>query len=166
MDASLPSSPQRVIAALVERGLPIDILTSPASTRTAAEAATALGTTVAQIVKSLVFLVDGRPVLVLMSGANRLDEAKLTRATGSTTVTRPSAEQVRQITGFAIGGIPPISLDPTVPVWCDADLLAYDVVYAAAGTPHHNFAAAPRRLVQVAAAQVGDLKVEAGERRG
>lgn len=148
------------MAELANRGLEIEILSPGTSTRTAAEAAAALGTTVGQIVKSLVFLVDGQPVLTLVSGSNRLDENKLARAMGGREVVRANAEQVREITGFAIGGIPPISLGKQVPVLCDADLLQYSVVYAAAGTPHHNFAVEPGRLVEVAEARVTDLKAE------
>lgn len=154
----LPTATRRVVAELSNRGLDIQILSPGASTRTAAEAAAALGTTISQIVKSLVFLVDGEPVLTLVSGSNRLDETKLGRAMGGREVVRASAEQVREITGFAIGGIPPISVGRQMPVVCDADLLQYPVVYAAAGTPHHNFAIEPGRLVEIAEERVVDLK--------
>lgn len=157
----LPDSTLRVVAEFLERGQSVEILPSPASTRTAAEAAAALGTSVAQIVKSLVFLVDEKPVLALMSGVNRLDETKLAAASEGRSVTRANADQVRQHTGFVIGGVPPISLNPEVRIFCDADLLRYPVVYAAAGTPHHNFAIEPDRLVELAGARVADLKVEA-----
>ena len=157
----LPSATRRVVAEFADRGLDIEILVSPSSTRTAAEAAASLGTTVAQIVKSLVFLVDGQPVLALVSGVNRLDEAKLARALGGKRVTRANADQVREITGFAIGGVPPVAVGRSMPVLCDEDLLQYPVVYAAAGTPHHNFAVAPSHLVEMAGAHVADLKVTA-----
>jgi len=155
-----PNSTQRVLAELSARGLDTDILVSSTSTRTAAEAAASLGTTVAQIVKSLLFLVDGAPVLALMSGVNRLDEVKLAGAVAGQKVTRANAHQVRELTTFVIGGVPPVSLNPAVRIAFDSDLLQYPVVYAAAGTPNHNFAVEPRRLAEIARATVADLKVE------
>ena len=155
-----PPSTQRVVDELKARGFEVEILMSSQTTRTAAEAAAALNTSVAQIVKSLVFLVDGRPVLALMSGVNRLDEAKLGLAVSGGDVKRANAEQVRTYTTFVIGGVPPISLNAEMPVIVDADLTAFAVVYAAAGTSNHNFAIAPDRLVELALARVADLKVE------
>ncbi len=157
---SLPPATQRVVAEFAARGLAIEILPSPTSTRTAAEAAASLGTSVAQIVKSLVFLVDGQPVLALVSGINRVDEAKLARAVGGQRVARANADQVRAATGFAIGGVPPVAANSSLRTVCDADLLAFPVVYAAAGTPNHNFAIEPGRLVEVTGAPVVDLKKE------
>ncbi len=157
---ALPSSTQRVLAELSARGLEADILISPTSTRTAAEAAASLGTTVAQIVKSLVFLVDGRAVLTLMSGVNRLDEAKLAKAVDGEKVTRANADQVRELTTFVIGGVPPVSVNSALRVVFDSDLLQYPVVYAAAGTPNHNFSVEPARLADIARATVADLKVD------
>jgi prolyl-tRNA editing enzyme YbaK/EbsC (Cys-tRNA(Pro) deacylase) len=162
----LPSSTRRVIAEFAARGIDLEILPSPTSTRTAAEAAEALGTSVAQIVKSLVFLVDGQGVLALVSGVNRLDEGKLARAVGGTRVTRANADQVRELTGFVIGGVPPISPNPDLRILCDEDLLQYPIVYAAAGTPHHNFGIPPRRLVEAAGATVADLKADRPAPRG
>jgi prolyl-tRNA editing enzyme YbaK/EbsC (Cys-tRNA(Pro) deacylase) len=157
---ALPTSTQRVLAALTERGLKVEVLISPTTTRTAADAAQSLGTSVAQIVKSLLFLVDDRPYLALMSGVNRLDERKLASVAGGMRVARANADQVRELTTFVIGGVPPISLNPSVRTVCDAELLQYPVVYAAAGTPHHNFAVDPRRLAEAAGAAVADLKVD------
>jgi prolyl-tRNA editing enzyme YbaK/EbsC (Cys-tRNA(Pro) deacylase) len=156
----LPTSTRKVVDELNTRGYDVEILMSAETTRSAAEAAAALGASVAQIVKSLVFLVDGKPVLALMSGVNRLDESKLALSVGGEKVKRANADQVRTHTTFVIGGVPPISLNPEVRVVCDVDLTAYPVVYAAAGTPNHNFAIAPARLVEVARAQVADLKAE------
>ncbi|HLZ09290.1 MAG TPA: YbaK/EbsC family protein [Chloroflexota bacterium] len=155
-----PYSTRRVIDELAARGHDVEILWSSETTRSAAEAAAALGTSVAQIVKSLVFLVDGRPILALMSGVNRLDEAKLARAVGGTSVKRANADEVRSHTTFVIGGVPPISLNPEMRVVCDAQLTTFSVVYAAAGTPNHNFAVDPDRLVKLAGAEVADLKVD------
>lgn len=160
MEFELPASTRKVVGEFAARGVALEILPSPASTRTAAEAAAALGTSVAQIVKSLVFLVDGRGVLALVSGVNRLDEKKLLGAIGGGRVERANADQVRQLTGFVIGGVPPISLNPDLAILCDADLLRYPIVYAAAGTPHHNFGIEPGRLVDVVGARILDLKVE------
>jgi prolyl-tRNA editing enzyme YbaK/EbsC (Cys-tRNA(Pro) deacylase) len=157
---ALPASTQRVLAELAGRGLAIEVIVSPTTTRTASDAAASLGTSVAQIVKSLVFLVDERPYLALVSGVNRLDEVKLARAVGGERVTRANADQVRELTTFVIGGVPPVSLNVAVQVLFDRDLLQFPVVYAAAGTPHHNFAVAPDRLVEVAQAKIVDLKVE------
>src|SRR2546422_9817382 len=103
----MTSAAERVASALRQTGIDAHILEFPQGTRTAREAAAAVGTTTAQIVKSLVFLADGRPVLVLGSGANRVDEAKLAAVTGSARVEKASAEVVRDVTGFAIGGGPP-----------------------------------------------------------
>jgi prolyl-tRNA editing enzyme YbaK/EbsC (Cys-tRNA(Pro) deacylase) len=160
---ALPSATQRVLAELSARGLDVEILISPTTTKTAAEAAAAIGTRVAQIVKSLLFLVDERPVLALMSGTNRLDEGKLARALGGEKVARANAQQVRDLTTFVIGGVPPVSVNPGVEILVDVDLLQFPVVYAAAGTPNHNFAVEPRRLVVVARAKLADLKVDQGK---
>src|SRR2546427_9222473 len=104
----MTSAPERVAAVLRQAGVDVQILEFPQSTRTARDAAAAVGTTVAQIVKSLVFLADGRPVLVLGSGANRVDGAKLAAAAGVVRVAKANAEVVRNCTGFAIGGVPPV----------------------------------------------------------
>ena len=154
----------RVRAALERAGIHAQILEFPQGTRTAVQAAAVVGTSVAQIVKSLVFVADGRPVLVLVSGANRLDEGKLARATGAAAVARAPADLVRRVTGFAIGGVPPVGHTTALPVYVDRDLLAYDVVYAAAGTPHALFPIAPMDLVRVTGGVVADLGVERTDR--
>jgi prolyl-tRNA editing enzyme YbaK/EbsC (Cys-tRNA(Pro) deacylase) len=159
-NSDLPASTRRVVDELVARGYDVELLVSTETTRSASEAATALGTSVAQIVKSLVFLVDGEPVLALMSGMNRLDEEKLAKVVGGTHVRRANAEQVRTLTTFVIGGVPPISVNSSMRVVCDVDLTTFPVVYAAAGTPNHNFSVEPKRLVELARAEVADLKVE------
>lgn len=119
----------------------------PASTRTAEEAAAACGTGVAQIVKSLVFRGkdSGRPLLLLVSGTNRVHEASVGRRIGEK-LARPDADFVRAETGFAIGGIPPIGHEAAIPVYMDRSLLDYDVVWAAAGTPNAVFSVAPAAL--------------------
>ena len=130
----------------------------PEGTRTAADAAAAIGVDVAQIVKSLIFAVDGEVVLAYVSGANQLDERKLAAAAGGTKAKRADAEAVRAATGFPIGGVPPFGLTTDVRIFLDPDLLAHDEVWAAAGTPHDVFAVKPEDLVRVSGAVVADLK--------
>ena len=141
-------------------GLDIDPTEFPDGTRTAADAAAAIGVELGQIVKSLCFEVDGATVLALMSGSNQLDEAALARAAGAVgaTARRVDAQHVRDATGFPIGGVPPIGLATDLPVYIDEDLLGYDVVWAAAGTPHMNFCVAPAELVRATGGTVVALR--------
>lgn len=150
----------RVRAALRAAGLNADIQEFPAGTRTAEDAARALGTTVAQIVKSLVFLADGRPVLALVSGANRVDERKLAAACGAQRVEKADADTVREATGFGIGGVPPLGHRRPLRAFIDQDLLRHDVVYAAAGTPTAVFPVTPQELLRASGAQAVDLRQE------
>jgi Cys-tRNA(Pro) deacylase len=143
-------------------GLEIEVREFPEGTRMAEDAAAAIGVDVGQIVKSLVFFVDGRPVLCLVSGLNRLDTQRLAVAAGASQVRRASADEVERATGFAIGGVPPFGHTQPLPVYCDRDLMAYDVVWAAAGTPRAVFAIDPQRLVQACRATIVDLKQEEG----
>jgi prolyl-tRNA editing enzyme YbaK/EbsC (Cys-tRNA(Pro) deacylase) len=119
----------------------------PQSTRTAEEAAAACGCRVGQIVKSLVFAgaASGEPYLLLVSGQNRVDQAGVATAIGEV-LDRPDAARVRAWTGFSIGGIPPFGHDQPMRTFIDRDLLTYDTVWAAAGTPSAVFAADPRAL--------------------
>jgi prolyl-tRNA editing enzyme YbaK/EbsC (Cys-tRNA(Pro) deacylase) len=156
----LPNPARKVQDALADLGLEARVVTTAESARTAEEAAQAVGAEVGQIVKSLVFLVDEEPVLVLVSGSNRLDIAKLGRLAHGR-VERASAEVVRAATGYAIGGVAPIAHARPLAVWCDADLLRYETVWAAAGTPHAVFPVAPGDLVRVTDATVADLRIEA-----
>ena len=134
------SARDRVVAALAGAGLEVEIREFPAGTRTAADAAAAVGCEVAQICKSLVFRVDGdRPLLVIASGANRVDEARFGAR-------KADAAYVREQTGYAIGGVPPVGHVRPIETVLDEDLLAHDVVWAAAGTPTAVFAVDPRRL--------------------
>ena len=145
-------------AALRAAGLNADIQEFPAGTRTAEDAALALGTTVAQIVKSLVFLADGRPVLALVSGANRVDERKLAAACGAQRVEKADADTVREATGFGIGGVPPLGHRRLLRTFIDQDLLQHDVVYAAAGTSTAVFPVTPGELIRGSGAQPVDLR--------
>jgi len=153
-------SAQRVAEALRTLGLEPEIIEFPQITRTAQEAADAIGTTVGQIVKSLVFLADGRPILALVSGTNRLDVEKLRRALGAGQVERADADAVRASTGYAIGGVPPVGHSQRLSIYLDRDLLRYGTVYAAAGTPHAVFGIAPGRLQEITAAVAADLAEE------
>jgi prolyl-tRNA editing enzyme YbaK/EbsC (Cys-tRNA(Pro) deacylase) len=147
----------RVQTALIARGVAAEVRQFPDSTRTAADAAAAIGTTVGQIVKSLVFLSGTQPVLALVSGANRLALPQLSSLVGSA-VGKADADAVRRATGYAIGGVPPTGFPSPIPTYLDRDLLQYDTVWAAAGTPHHVFPIAPADLVRITGATVADLK--------
>ncbi len=127
-------------ALLDDRGLDLTVRELPDSTRTADDAAAAVGCAKAQIVKSLVFRNErtDEPVLVLASGANRVDESVLAAHVGAP-IARADAAFVKQTTGFSIGGVPPLGHSQTLTVWVDEDLLANDEVWAAAGTPHAVF---------------------------
>ena len=138
---------QRVLDAAAAIGLAIDVVEYPDGTRTAAEAAAAVGAPVGAIVKSLVFFVDDAPVMALVAGDNRLDEERLLAATGGTAVGRADADMVRTATGYPIGGVPPFAHANPLPTFVDEDLLAHEAVWAAAGTPRHVFRIAPTDLV-------------------
>ena len=148
----------RVVSAAKERGLEINTKRFPEGTKTAADAAAAIGVTVGQIVKSLVFGVDGEIVMALVSGSNQLDEKKLALAAGGTKCARVDADAVREATGYPIGGVPPFGHTTQLRVFVDPDLLQYDEVWAAAGTWNDNFGAAPADIVRVAGGVVTDLK--------
>ena len=148
----------RVTAAAKERGLEISTRRFPEGTKTAADAAAAIGVTVGQIVKSLVFGVDNEIVMALVSGSNQLDEKKLALAAGGAKCARVDANAVREATGYPIGGVPPFGHTTQLRVFVDPDLLQYDEVWAAAGTWNDNFGAAPADIVRVAGGVVTDLK--------
>lgn len=145
---------EQVTRAAAERGLAIDVQRFPAGTRTAQDAARAVGCDVAQIVKSLVFVADGRVVIALVSGADRLDVERLGRVLAATEVRRANADEAREATGFAIGGIPPLGHRTTVPVVIDEHLLGHETVWAAAGLPDAVFAVSPTALAEAAGARV------------
>jgi prolyl-tRNA editing enzyme YbaK/EbsC (Cys-tRNA(Pro) deacylase) len=152
-------STDRVRAAAAAAGLPIEIREMPASTRTAEEAAAACGTSVAQIVKSLVFrkAQSGEPVLLLVSGKNRVDQTAVAAVVGEP-LERVDADVVRSVTGFSIGGVSPLGSLTPLPTFMDADLLAFDTVWAAAGAPHAIFSADPAALAEAAGARVVALR--------
>ena len=133
----------------------VEITEHAESSRTAEEAAARCGCDVAQIVKSLIFqeVQSGKPVLLLVSGANRVNQAAVAETIGDTLM-RPDAGYVREKTGYAIGGIPPLGHAQSLPTYVDEDLLTFPVVWAAAGTPNAVFPTAPADLVEAAGAQV------------
>jgi prolyl-tRNA editing enzyme YbaK/EbsC (Cys-tRNA(Pro) deacylase) len=146
-----------VRAALAEHGLAdVRIVEFPESTATAAAAAMAIGTTVGRIVKSLVFMAGEKAVVVLASGPNRVDTRKLAELTGQK-ITRANADQVRQATSFSIGGVPPVAHPEPLLTYCDRDLLQYDEVWAAAGTPNSVFPVDPNVLLRMTRAEVVDI---------
>ncbi|QGG95892.1 YbaK/EbsC family protein [Actinomarinicola tropica] len=148
---------RRVVAAATEQGLDVEIREFPDGTRTAAEAAAAIGVEVGQIVKSLIFGHGPDLVVALVSGANQLDESKLSAVAGGAAVERVDADRVRAGTGYPIGGVPPFGHAQPLDTYLDEDLLGYDEVWAAAGTWNHVFAIAPQRLVEVSGATVAPL---------
>lgn len=151
------ASVRKVVEAAAHLGLDLQPREFPDGTRTAADAAAAIGVELGQIVKSLVFAVDRVPVVALVSGSNQLDEAKLAGVAGGSRSSRLDATAVRDATGFPIGGIPPFGHATKMRVFVDEDLLAYDVVWAAAGTPHVNFPITPADLVAATAGTVADV---------
>ena len=142
---------------LSDSGISFGVKQFLAGTRTAQDAARAIGCEVGQIVKSLVFVAAGRPVVALVSGANRLDEGKLAAVAGAP-VTKADAGVARDATGYAIGGVPPFGHATEVPVFMDRDLLSHGVVWAAAGRPDSVFEISPDRLLELSRAEVADLK--------
>jgi prolyl-tRNA editing enzyme YbaK/EbsC (Cys-tRNA(Pro) deacylase) len=148
-------STDRVRAAAEAARLPIDIREMPASTRTAEEAAAACCASVAQIVKSLVFRKarSGEPVLLLVSGKNRVDQKAIAAVVGEP-LERVDADVVRSVTGFSIGGVSPLGSLTPLATFMDADLLAFDTVWAAAGAPQAIFAASPAALAEAAGARI------------
>lgn len=156
---------QKVQAVITEHGLDRQVIELPVSARTSQQAADALGVTVGQIVKSLVFTVDGRPLLVAASGANRVDERRLGELAGGV-VRRADPNTVKQATGYTIGGVPPIGLESELAVYVDRDLLGYDLLYAAAGLPECVFPIAPAELVRATGGRIVDIKDAGGTSKG
>jgi prolyl-tRNA editing enzyme YbaK/EbsC (Cys-tRNA(Pro) deacylase) len=153
----MSASIERVRSALAAAGLDAPLRSFPEGTRTAQDAAAAIGVEVGQIVKSLVFIADGEPVLVLASGANRVDEARVGARLGRT-IERAPAALVREATGYAIGGVPPLGHATALPTLIDEDLLQFEVVWAAAGTPRDVFAIAPADLVRATGGEVAAVR--------
>ena len=158
-DAALKGSARKVQAALQEFGYDFQVREFPASTRSAEDAAAAIGCSVAQIVKSLIFRASasGEPVLVLASGANRVDEAAVGALLGQP-IERAKADFVREATGFAIGGVPPVGHRQKPHAFIDRDLMGLAEVWAAAGTPNAVFSLQPDQLLSLTEGTVADIK--------
>jgi prolyl-tRNA editing enzyme YbaK/EbsC (Cys-tRNA(Pro) deacylase) len=154
---TLHRNSQRVVDAAGAEGLLIEVQRFPEGTRTAQDAADAIGCPVGAIAKSIVLIADDGPVLVLTSGANRADYAKVAAILGGASVRRADADEARAATGFPIGGTPPWAHPAPLRVLCDEDLLGYETVWAAAGTPDTVFALAPADLLRVAGATPADV---------
>jgi prolyl-tRNA editing enzyme YbaK/EbsC (Cys-tRNA(Pro) deacylase) len=150
-------SVERVRAALLAAGHADTIAAFPDGTRTSADAAAAVGCDVARIAKSMVFRAGERVVLVIASGANRVDAAKVAAATGLA-VKRADGNWVRDVTGFAIGGVAPVGHLTAPLVLLDEDLFGFDQVWAAAGSPMHVFATTPAELQRLSGGQPADVK--------
>ena len=148
-------STDRVRAAAEAAGLPLKIRETPQTTRTAEDAAAACGTSVAQIVKSLIFrkAESGEPVLILVSGANRVDQTAIKGAIGEA-LKRIDANEVRTLTGFAIGGVAPLGSLTPLATYMDADLMRFETVWAAAGAPHAVFEVKPQALAEATGASI------------
>jgi prolyl-tRNA editing enzyme YbaK/EbsC (Cys-tRNA(Pro) deacylase) len=148
----------RFLDAALVLGHPVEVRRFPEGTKTARDAARAIGCEVGQIVKSLVFQADGEPVLALTSGANRVDERRLAALAGASRARRANPAEARGATGFAVGGTPPFGHPQPVRTFLDRDLLAFEEVWAAAGTPDAVFRTTPEELRQTTDAEVADLK--------
>jgi prolyl-tRNA editing enzyme YbaK/EbsC (Cys-tRNA(Pro) deacylase) len=156
----LKPAAQRVDDLLAAQGLGGRVVEFPDSTRSSAEAAAAIGCDLAQIAKSLVFkAASGRPVLVVASGVNRVDEKKIATAIGQK-IGRADADYVRDRTGYAIGGVAPLGHSEPPIVLIDRDLLALDPIWAAAGTPNSVFRLSPDELLRLSGGTVADVKQE------
>ena len=144
----LSKSAQSVQDVLNSKHIQIKVVELPASTRTAEEAASAIGCTVSQIVKSLVFKTKStnKPVLVLASGVNRVNEKLVSQAVGEV-IAKADADFTREVTGFAIGGIPPVGHKQPIPTYIDEELMHHQEIWAAAGTPHAVFSLNPQQLI-------------------
>jgi prolyl-tRNA editing enzyme YbaK/EbsC (Cys-tRNA(Pro) deacylase) len=153
----MASGVERFLAEARARDLELAVQDFPQGTRTAADAAAAIGCDVAQIVKSLVFVADEDPVLVLTSGANRVDEETLARTLDATSVRKATADEVREATGYAIGGTPPFGHRHPLRVLCDRELTRHDEIWAAAGTPATVFPITPPALLATTGAEVIDV---------
>ena len=154
----LSPSAQKVQDALRARGFDLTVIEHAESTRTAQEAADRVGVTLGQIVKSLIFkgTVSGKPILVLTSGANRVDEKRIKDYSGEK-IGRAEPDFVREVTGYAIGGVPPIGHLKPMETYLDEDLLQYEFIWAAAGTPNAVFKLTPDDLKKMTGGKVAKI---------
>ena len=157
----MASGPERVQAALAALGLEIAVLRLPGSTKTAKEAAAAVSCDLSAIVKALVFLADDQPVVVLCPGDRRVDPGKLAALLGAAAVQMAPAARVREATGYAIGGVPPVGHATPLAVYMDQRLLRWPLLYAAAGAHDTLFPVSSATLREITAAQVVDVASDA-----
>jgi len=148
----------RFLEAAKVLGHDVEVRRFPEGTKTAADAARAVGCDIGQIVKSLVFMADGRAVLALTSGANRVDTSKLAALAGAAEARRANADEVRAATEYAIGGTPPFGHPRPIPAFIDQDLFAFGEIWAAAGTPDSVFRTTPEELRSATGAGTADFK--------
>jgi Cys-tRNA(Pro) deacylase len=155
---------RRVLAAAERKGIDLEVVTFDESTHTAEQAAAAVGGELGQIVKSLVFVAPAteglEPIVCLVSGQNRVDVARLAAVTGEPEIRRATAREANDLTGFTIGGIPPIGFERTVRVVMDPDLGRYETVWAAAGLPTAVFEVPPATLRTLSNATVAPISEE------
>jgi prolyl-tRNA editing enzyme YbaK/EbsC (Cys-tRNA(Pro) deacylase) len=156
---SLSKSAKSVQEALQAKGVDARVVELPDSTRSAEEAAKAIGCLVGQIVKSLIFCTvhTRRPILVLASGPNRVNEKKIAQYVGED-IAKATADFTREVTGFAIGGIPPVGHKQSIPTYIDEDLMNYQEIWAAAGTPHAVFNMHASKLVELTSGEIVSIK--------
>jgi prolyl-tRNA editing enzyme YbaK/EbsC (Cys-tRNA(Pro) deacylase) len=147
----------RFQVALDALGLRRSVIELPVEARTSQQAADAVGVGVGQIAKSLVFMVDGAPIMVIASGVNRVDERKLAMLAGGK-VRRADADTVKKATGYTIGGVPPFGHDTALRLWIDEDLLGHDLIYAAGGVPECIFPLTPEELLKATGGAVADVR--------
>lgn len=159
MEKSLSPSAQKIQDALIALGYHLIVLESEIPTRTAQQAADRVGCKLGQITKSLIFKghISGKPILVLTSGENRVDEACISQYTGEP-IERADPEFVRSVTGFAIGGVPPIAHAQPMDSYVDEDLLQYETIWAAAGTPNSLFELTPAALKTMTGGRIVRVK--------
>jgi prolyl-tRNA editing enzyme YbaK/EbsC (Cys-tRNA(Pro) deacylase) len=153
-------SVDRVRQALAAHGLDMEVRELPQSTRTAPQAAAAIGCELGAIVKSLLFLADGRPALVLVAGDRRADPVLLRTVLGASQVAMANADRVRAETGFTIGGVPPVGHTQPLRVYIDRSLARFEIVWAAAGGPNAVFPIRYATLVEITGGQVADVIAE------
>jgi Cys-tRNA(Pro) deacylase len=151
------SSVDRVQQHLESCGLTIEVMEMAESTRTAAMAAEAVGAPLGAIVKSLVFMADGEPVLVLVAGDKRADHKKLEKILKAKRVMIADADQVREATGFAIGGVPPVAHKAELAILIDRSLGRFEALYAAAGSPRAVFPISYQALLEITGGQLADV---------
>jgi prolyl-tRNA editing enzyme YbaK/EbsC (Cys-tRNA(Pro) deacylase) len=147
----------RFQVALDALGLRRSVIELPVEARTSQQAADAVGVGVGQIAKSLVFMVDGAPIMVIASGVNRVDERKLATLAGGK-IRRADADTVKKATGYTIGGVPPFGHDTALRLWIDEDLLGHDLIYAAGGVPECIFPLTPEELLKATGGTVADVR--------